>query len=202
AKTLHSGRFEGDDDGAGNSEQLGAQSLDDRGGGVVVALPLLVRLEGQKDETGIGRVASEAEAGDGKSAQDFRKILGDGGDLCADVARVFERSSGGCLDSDDEVSLIFVGDEALRYLPEYEISKTESSGEEDQRHDFKTQERAERANVAVINRGQDAVDDLKEPIPCAVLTSQQEGGERGRKSERVEGGDRDGEGDGQRELAK
>src|SRR5208283_63847 len=131
AETLHGGRFERDDDGSGNSEQGAAQPLDDGGGGVVAALALLVGPERQEDQAGVGRVASEAEAGDGKGAFDFGKIPGDGDYLLADVLRVFERSPGGSLDGDDEVSLIFGGDEALGHFPEDEVSQAEAGGKQD-----------------------------------------------------------------------
>jgi len=38
SETLHRGRFEGDDDGAGNSEERAAQSIGDCGSGVLAAL--------------------------------------------------------------------------------------------------------------------------------------------------------------------
>ena len=81
AEALHGGRFEGDDDGAGNSEEWAAQPIEDGGGGVFASLALLVRAKGQEDQAGVGGAASEAEAGDGEGALDFRKILGDGGHL-------------------------------------------------------------------------------------------------------------------------
>src|ERR1019366_3473130 len=197
-ETLHGGRFEGDDDGAGNSEEWAAQPIDDGGRGMLAALALRVRPEAQKDQAGVGRTASEAEAGDGEGVLDFRKILADGGHLRGDVSRVFEGRSGGSLDGDDEVSLIFGGDEALGHLPEDKVSETESGGKQDESDDFETQESAEGAHVAVGNRGQHAVDALEEPILFAVLAAQQERGERGGKSKRVEGRDRNREGDGQR----
>src|SRR5271157_1181511 len=131
AETLHGGRFEGDDNGTGNSEQWAAQSIEDCGGGVVMALALRVRPEGQKYQAGVGRAASEAETGDGERTLDFRKTLGDGGHLVADFPRVFERCSSGSLDHDDEISLIFVGDEALRHMPEDKVSETKSGGKQD-----------------------------------------------------------------------
>jgi len=64
------------------------------------------------------------------------------------------------------------------------------------------QESAKRANVTIGKRGQHAVDALEEPVFFAVLAAEQERRERGRKRKRVEGGDRNREGDGQRELAE
>ncbi len=66
AETLHGGRFEGDHDRAGDPEQGAAESIDDGGGGVLAALALLVRLESQEGETGVGSCAAKAEAGDGE----------------------------------------------------------------------------------------------------------------------------------------
>ncbi len=48
----------------------------------------------------------------------------------------------------------------------------------------------------------DSVHSLEEPVLLSVLAAQQDGGQRGRKRERVEGGNRNRECDGQRELAK
>ena len=131
SETLHGGRFEGDDDGAGNSEERAAQSIDDCGGGVLAALALRVGPEAQEDQAGVRRAASEAEAGNGEGVLDFRKILGDGGHLRGDVSRVFQRRSRGSLDGDDEISLIFGGDEALGHLPEDDVSETESGDKQD-----------------------------------------------------------------------
>src|SRR6202040_393767 len=77
AETLHSGRFEGDHDRAGDPEQWAAESIDDGGGSVLAALALRVRLESQERETGVGGGASEAEAGDGEGTSDFRNTLRD-----------------------------------------------------------------------------------------------------------------------------
>ena len=159
AETLHGGRFEGDDDGAGNSEERTAQSIDDCGGGVVAAFALRVRAEAQENHAGVGRAASEA--GDGEGTLDFRKILADGGYLLADFPRVFQRSSGGSLDGDDEISLIFVGDEAFGHVQEDDVSETKSGGKQDESDNFETQKSAEGANVTMGNRGQDAVDTLE-----------------------------------------
>src|SRR5208282_1368752 len=167
AETLHGRRFEDDDNGAGNSEQGAAQSIENGGGGVVVALALRIRPEGQKYQAGVGRAASETEAGNGESAFDFRKILGDGG-----------------------------------HVPEDEVSETESGEKQDQCDGFKTQKRAEGVNVAIVNRAQEAVDALEEPILFSVLATEQERGERGRKSKRVEGRNRNRKGNGERELAE
>src|SRR5271157_1620214 len=131
AETLHGGGFEGDDDGAGNSEERTAQSIDDYGGGVVAAFALRIRPQAQENQAGVGRAASEAEAGDREGVLDFRKILADGGHLLADFLRVFQRSSGGSLNGDDEISLIFVGDEALGHVQKDEVSETESGGKQD-----------------------------------------------------------------------
>ena len=98
---------------------------------MLAAFALRVRPQAQEDEAGIGRAASEAEAGDGEGVLDFRKILADGGHLGGDVSGVFERGSGGSLDGHDEVSLIFGGDEALGHLPVDEVSETEAGGEQD-----------------------------------------------------------------------
>ncbi len=202
AETLDGGRLEGDHDRAGDPEQGAAESMDDGGGSVLAALALRVRLKGQEGETGVGRGASKAEAGYGEGAPDFRNSFGDRGHLLADPPGVVKRSSGGRLHGDDKISLIFGGDKALGDFPKDEVGETESGGKEDQSDDFKTQHRAQNSNVAVVNRGQYAVDALEEPVLFPVLATEQERGERGRKGQGVEGGDGDGEGNGQRELAE
>src|SRR5882762_840646 len=105
--------------------------MDDGGGSVLAALALLVRLEGQEGETGIGGGASKTEAGDGEGAQDFRNSFRDSGHLLADPPGVVERSSSGRLHGDDEISLIFSGNKALRHFPKDEVGETESGGKED-----------------------------------------------------------------------
>src|ERR1700676_2215677 len=105
--------------------------MDDGGGSVLAALALRVRLERQKRKTGVGGGASEAEAGDGEGAPDFRNSFGDSGHLLADPPGVVKRSSGGRLHGDDEISLIFGGDKALRHFPKDEVRETESGGEQD-----------------------------------------------------------------------
>ena len=131
SQTLHGGRFEGDNNRAGNSEEWAAQPIKDCGSGVLAALAFRIGPEAQENQAGVGRAASEAEAGNRKGVFDFREILGDGVHLRADFSRVFQRRSSGSLDGNDEVSLIFGGDEALGHLPEDEVSKTESGGKQD-----------------------------------------------------------------------
>src|SRR6266404_618580 len=176
--------------------------MDDGGGSVLAALALLVRLESQERETGVRGGASKAEAGDGTGAQDFRNSFGDSGHLLADPSGVVKRSSGGRLHGDDEISLIFSGDKALGHFPKDEVGETESGGKQDESDDLETQHRAQDTNVAIVNCGENAVDALEEPILFPVLAAEQERGERGCKGKRVEGGDSDGEGDGQRKLAE
>ena len=86
----------------------------------VTALALLVRLERQEGESGVGRIASKAESGNSEGAEDIRNIPGYGRDLVADLTRVFQRSSGGSLYGDDEVALIFGGNKSLGHFPENE----------------------------------------------------------------------------------
>src|SRR5467141_2119584 len=105
--------------------------MDDGGGSVLAALALLVRLEGQEGETGVGGGAAKAKAGDGEGSQDFRNSFGDSGHLLADLPGVVKRSSSGRLHGDDEISLIFSGDKALGHFPKDEVRETESGGEED-----------------------------------------------------------------------
>ena len=131
AETLHGGRFEGNDDGAGNSGQWTTQAINDGSGSVLPALALLIRLEGQEGESGVGRIASKAESGNSEGAEDIRNIPGYGRDLVADLTRVFQRSSGGSLYGDDEVALIFGGNKSLGHFPENEVSESKSSGKQD-----------------------------------------------------------------------
>ena len=76
AQTLHGGRFKGDDDRAGDSDK-GPRSRSITaarcGRGPCVA----IRLEGEKNEAGVGRAASKAETGDREDVQNIRKSLGD-----------------------------------------------------------------------------------------------------------------------------
>ncbi len=148
AETLDGGRFEGNDDGAGDSEERAAKAIQDGSGGMLFSLALRVRTKRQEDKAGVGRGAAEAEAGDRKSALNFRDIFCDGGDLPADIASVFERGPGGSLDGDDEITLVFSGNEALRNLAEDEISETEADDEKNERDGFKAEKDAKSAHVA------------------------------------------------------
>jgi len=128
---------------------------------VLGALTLRVRPEVQEDHADVGRAASEAEAGNREGAVDFRETSGDGAHLLGDVARIFQRSSGGSLDNDEEISLIFGGDKGLRHVPEDEVSEAETGDKQDQGNGFETQKSAEGANIAIGKRGQEAVDALE-----------------------------------------
>ena len=49
-----------------------AQTIEDGGGSVCFAFALRVRLESQENQAAVGRVAAEAETGDGEGALDLR----------------------------------------------------------------------------------------------------------------------------------
>ena len=80
-----------------------------------IALALRIRFQRNEDETLIGGGAGKTEAGHGKGAFRLRQVGQHIGNLLADRLGVFERSSGGRLNHNDEVSLIFVWHEALRH---------------------------------------------------------------------------------------
>ena len=54
AEALDGGRFEGNDDSTGDSEERTAEAVQDGGGAMFFALTFTVRLERQKHETGVG----------------------------------------------------------------------------------------------------------------------------------------------------
>src|ERR1700690_779513 len=167
-----------------------------------LTLPFCVGLKGQEHESGVGSCASEAESGNSEGTADFRNVLGDRGNLPADLPGVIERSTGGSLNGDDEISLIFIGYETLGHLLEDKVGETESGYKQDERNRFEAENQAERVHIGVGDGGKDTIDQEGEPIFCAVQTAEQQRCERRRQSESVEGGDGDGERDRQRKLAE
>src|SRR5271169_1928113 len=149
AETLDGRRLEGDDDGAGDSEERAAEAVQDGSGGMLFTLALPVRTKGQEDESGVGSGAAEAEAGDREGALNFRDVFCDSRNLPADIAGVFERSSGWSLDGNDEVTLIFGRHEALRHMAECVVGEAEAEDEEKERDGFKAEKRAKSVFVAV-----------------------------------------------------
>ena len=101
----------------------------------------------QEDEAGVGSGAAKAETGDGEGAANFRDIFRDGGNLPTDFPGVFERSSGGSLNGDDEISLIFGGNEALRHFAEDEVGETESGGEQESKRRTSKRKNVRRART-------------------------------------------------------
>jgi len=57
----------------------------------------------------LGALPAKLKPATEKGAVDFRKLLAMAVTLGADIAGVFERRSGGALDDDEEISLIFGG---------------------------------------------------------------------------------------------
>src|SRR5208283_5508308 len=109
---------------------------------------------------------------------------------------------GGSLDGDDEIALIFVGDKTLRHMAEDQESEAESEDEENESDGFKAEKHTQAVHIGVGDDLEDAVNPEGEPIFGAVDAAEQQGCERGRQGESVEGGDGDGERDGQRKLAE
>src|SRR5271156_5834685 len=149
AETLDGRRLEGDHDGAGDSEERAAETVQDGSGGMLFTLTFTVRLERKKHETGVGSGAAEAEAGDREGASNFRDIFCNSRNLPADIAGVFERSSGWSLDGNDEVTLIFGRHEALRHVAECVVGEAEAEDEENERDGFKAEKRAKSVLVAI-----------------------------------------------------
>ena len=132
----------------------------------------------------------------------FRNVLKNVLDLLADAPGVFQRGPGRRLHRDDEISLVFVGHEALGHALENQVGKAQSCEEQHRRDQPEAQEEAQGPPVPFG----DAVDDFvhlpEEPVLFAMLAAQQDGRQRRREGQRVEGGNRNRECDGQRELAK
>ena len=115
---------------------------------------------------------------------------------------VLERRARRRLHRDDEISLVFVGHEALGHALENQISKAQGAEEQQRRDQLEAQEQAQGPPVSFGDAVDGSVHALEEPVLFPVLAAQQDGGQRRRKSQRVEGGNRNRERDGQRKLAK
>ena len=167
-----------------------------------VSLALGIRLQRDEDQCLVRGAAAEAETGDGENPFHFRNILKNGLNLLADALGVLERRARRRLHRDDEIALVFIGHETLGHALENQIAKPQSAEEHQRCDELETQDQAQGPPVSLGDAVNGSVHSLEEPVLFAVLAAQQDGGQRGRKGQRVEGGNRNRERDGQRELAK
>ena len=114
---------------------------------------------------------------DGENAFHFRNILKNLLNLLADALRVFERRARRRLHRDDEISLIFVGHEALGHALENQVGKTQCAEEQQRRDELEAQEQAQGPPVSLGDAVDDSVHALEEPVLFSVLAAQQDGGQ-------------------------
>ena len=106
------------------------------------------------------------------------------------------------LHRDNEISLVFVGDEALGHALENHVGKAQRREEQHRRNQPEAQEETQGPPIPFCYAVDDFVHLPEEPVLFAMLAAQQDGRQRGRQSEGIEGGNRNRECNGQRELAK
>ena len=195
--------------------QLGRKAGDDVGRGVALAAPLVGGLGGDKHQAGIGSASAEAEAHHRECANDIRVLTDDGRGAVGERAGVSQRRAGRRLDDDDEIALIFLGNEAGGYVQIHPHRSGKPGEEQHQQHVANAKGDVNRSRIgtahpadggvgAMNERGEGAGNgpDVQEvQLPWALFfAAEEQRRQRRRQGERVEGGDRDGERDGQRKL--
>src|SRR5262249_51374610 len=122
--------------------------------------------------------------------------------LIEDGGGVFKRSSRWALDHDDDVALVLVGHKRGGDGAVDEVGCTQTGKKQDHRSEPVVEDTPQSDTVSVGYRGDGLVDLPERPILPPVNLAEQNRGQSGREGERVEGRNRDGEGDGQGELAE
>ena len=106
------------------------------------------------------------------------------------------------MNDDDEVALIFIGNETPGHAGEYKISETEAGEKKDGHRQFMFQQVMQQGAITA-GEGDDAVIKfLQHPDLFPVAATQKDGRQYWRQGEGVEGGNGNGKRDRQRELAK
>ena len=187
AEALDGGRFNSNHKGSRYSEHAAANAVEDGRGTLVLSLTLGIRLKRHKNQTAIGRASAKTEARDRERTANFRDGFGDSCNLLANLAGVLERRARGSLHNHDQIALVFIRNETFRDALKYEVREPEAGGEEDEGHRFVAQESAQRMDVSVRDRFDDAVDATEKPVLPAVLAAQQQRGQSGSQCQSVEG---------------
>ena len=190
---------------AGYRRELTVQAALD---GLVLLLRLLALapfLERDEEEGAVGVIdsAQHAVADHRGVVLNARRLREDLLRLLDDFVRALQRGGIGQLDAGEDVALVFVRQETDGDGLAEQPGQHDRARQEHQRHHALVDQEPARAHVAVRGPAEHAVEPVEEPLqgPAALLLGpQQQGGQRGRKRQRVEGGDDHGDGDGDREL--
>ncbi len=183
-----------------NAEQRPAQASENRSQPVLVALPLVERLEHREDQSLVRRAAGEAEAHDREDAFHFRRRHQYGFSFLRDIRGVPERRARRCLHERDEIPGIFRGEERLGHPA---VDDVQSAEQRDEDHDHRpphAHQPPDDADVQVGSAVNRPLDAAEETSLSQVVVPKKQRRQRGRQGQRVEGGDGDRERDRQREL--
>src|SRR5215469_1096109 len=188
---------------AGDRRKAAAEAPDHGGRRVMVAFAFFERFEARVHEGLIGRTAGRALPNDGKDSLDLRIARDDL--LCsrADVARIAQRSALRSLYRENQVALVVLGEKRARHPLIHKIRGREERQENHQRRRAQVQQPP---HASTIQAGASS-DHFVEPVEetelraFAVMPKKNRGQGRG-QGQRVESGDRHGEGDREGKLAE
>ncbi len=207
AQALDRGRRERDDRGPGNDGELTVQRTQYTLGAGRCVGSFVPWLERDEEEARVrGRaLREEAEAGDGGVRAHAGGGVEDGLHLAAYLVGPLQRRGRRQLDVHEEIALIFVGDESAGSLGGDAAREGTQRDEEAEPEDEPPREDAAHRDVAVATSVEGPIERIEEALEPALLLADDAGPEEQRaqrraERERVERGDDDRDGDGQREL--
>ena len=213
AETLNRRRREDGDEGFLDGAELLIQVGGDGVGGEFGRFALVEGLERGEDNTGIGAIGEtvDGETGKGDGVLDTGVFHGDVGHFANDIVGAIESGAVGELRESDEIAFILRGNEARRNASEATDGESDETGVDEQSDEAGAHGVTDEFAVAVGRSVEKAIEDFEEPAEGEINAAgedvflglarlEEESGESGAESERVERGDDGGDGDGEGKL--
>src|SRR5205807_210500 len=167
---------------------------------MLISLERGIWAKGGEGDPSIRCASGKTKAGDRENVPYLRRLGEDRCDLLADILGVLQRCSRRRLHSNDQVTLVLVGDEALWHTNQYKIGHCEAGEKQNHRNYPVVEESAQGAPVAFGYASDYFVDLGKEPTVLATLASQQDRRKRRSESQCIESRNGNGECDSECEL--
>ena len=167
---------------------------------MLISLACRICAKGGEGDPSIRCASGKTKAGDREDVPYLRLLGEDRCDLLTDILGVLQRCSRRRLHSNDQVTLVLVGNEALWHTSENKIGHCEAGEKQDHRNCPVVEEFAQGAPVAFGYAGDYLVNLRKKPAVLAALASQQDRRKRRSESQCIESRNGNGECDSECEL--
>src|SRR5579862_4249680 len=153
---------------------------------MLLALALRIRLEWHKDNSLIRRAAGKTEARNRKRSLSLRHIAQQLRNLFPNRFGVFQGCTGGRLNDDNKISLVFVWDESTGNAREHKISQPQTGEKQNNHCQLVIQNVVHDATVTARDRRHSIVKLLQPPPFLAVGTAQENRRQHWSQGKRVE----------------